>query len=202
MRSSFKRRRTRFNEICDRQFFDIDGYDHMRHYYSFFERLELQQFYSSEASSMSFLDYKFLLDDPRYSEERHWEAAFGPERYLGGLTSYVVDKGILRIGDYAFAYNLNLESIELPESLLEIGEYSFDNCRKLRHIILPSSIETIGEHAFDSELNELKLLSIIPPRIKDLGVGPRCKILIPIVAKELYRQKKRWMKYYDQIVWY
>ena len=201
MFNPFKKNRKILNEISDRQFFDIDGYDHMQHYYSFYDKLESKRFDSAEASPVGLFDFQSLLDVPRYSDERHWEAAFGPDRYSGGLTSYVVDKGVQRIGNYAFSYNLNLESIELPESLLEIGEYAFDNCRKLRHVTLPPSIETIGEHAFDSELHELKLLSITPPRIKDLGVGPGCKILIPQVAEGQYRKEKRWMKYIVQIVW-
>ena len=202
MFNPFKKNRKILNEIGDRQFFDIDGYDHMQHYYSFYDKLESKRFDSAEVSPVGLFEFQSLLDVPRYSDESHWETAFGPDRYSGGLTSFVVDKGVQRIGNYAFAYNLNLESIVLPESLLEIGEYAFDNCRKLRHVTLPSLIETIGEHAFDSELNELKLLSTTPPRIKDLGVGPGCKIMIPHVAEEQYRKEKKWMKYFVQIVWY
>lgn len=196
-----KTKHSKAEEIQNRQFFDLDGYDHMQHYYSFYERLESKRFESAEISPIGLFDYQSLLDSSRYADERNWEASSGPDSYKGGLTSYVVETGIKRIGNYAFAYNLNLESIILPETLLEIGEYAFDNCRKLRQIRLPSSVEKIGEHAFDSELSVLVVNSIRPPRIKELGIGPGCKLIIPKVAESIYRKDKHWMRYLVQIVW-
>ena len=62
MFNPFKKNRKILNEIGDRQFFDIDGYDHMQHYYSCYDKLESKRFDSAEVSPVGLFDVQSLLD--------------------------------------------------------------------------------------------------------------------------------------------
>lgn len=52
------------------------------------------------------------------------------------------------VGDYAFWYCTNLNSITLPNSIKEIGDYAFYECQNLKNIIVPNSVIKIGKSAF------------------------------------------------------
>ena len=43
------------------------------------------------------------------------------------------------IGNYAFAYCQNLESVVIPDSATSIGNYSFYNCTRLQNVTMPLS---------------------------------------------------------------
>ncbi|MBR2650025.1 MAG: leucine-rich repeat domain-containing protein [Clostridia bacterium] len=58
-----------------------------------------------------------------------------------------VPKGVIRIGNEAFARCENLTDIKLPESLLQIGNSAF--CyTSLTNVVIPKSVTSIGELAF------------------------------------------------------
>lgn len=54
------------------------------------------------------------------------------------------------IGQYAFAYNENVESIHIPASVVTIGEYAFVECKNAGEIVFEgeSSVKSIGARAF------------------------------------------------------
>ena len=53
------------------------------------------------------------------------------------------------ISDYAFAGNMNLETVKLPKTMQTIGAYAFAGCAKLTSIDI-SAVKSIGEYAFTS----------------------------------------------------
>ena len=72
------------------------------------------------------------------------------------IKKIVLDKGVTGIGDHAFFFCNNLESVELPEGLKRIGQESFSTCGiSLRSIWLPVSLVLVEKEAF-SECTELK----------------------------------------------
>ena len=58
------------------------------------------------------------------------------------------------IGNYAFAYCNDLNSITTPASLTGIGSYAFYYCDSLKSITIPANVTSIGQYAFsESGLN-------------------------------------------------
>jgi hypothetical protein len=60
----------------------------------------------------------------------------------------VIENGVTRIGEGAFAECYGLTEVILPQSLKEIGEYAFYWDFNLEKVTLENGIETIGEGAF------------------------------------------------------
>lgn len=57
--------------------------------------------------------------------------------------------GIKEISKYAFAGNLSVKTIYLPDDMVEIADYAFAECTSLVTVIMPDTLEIIGDHAFD-----------------------------------------------------
>lgn len=127
------------------------------------------------------------------------EKMYGLDIYKGGLYTFDVKHGIKRIGTNAFAYNLNLKDISLPEGLEIIDSYAFFYCESMKKITIPSTVYFIGEDAFWNKLDMLILLCETPPKITTIGVNDKCKIIVPAKAFETYRNTRRWKKYAKQI---
>ena len=53
------------------------------------------------------------------------------------------------IDDFAFSYCTALEEVVLHEGLKTIGGSAFIGCRSLIHIVIPRSVTAIGENAFN-----------------------------------------------------
>ena len=108
------------------------------------------------------------IDGVLFNKEKTWLYAYpaGAER-----TSYHILDGVTTIGGNAFAYNLalrsvvmpnsvektffgtfsgcrNLENVRFSENLKSLGAYSFDNCENIRVIDLPASVSSFAESVF------------------------------------------------------
>lgn len=72
-------------------------------------------------------------------------------RYLERNSSFhefVLPSDIRIVGDYAFAYSVYLESINLPSTITSINQYAFYQCQKLKITALPSALISLGPSAF------------------------------------------------------
>ena len=69
-------------------------------------------------------------------------------RQRNGIKKIVIEEGVTRIGDYAFAGCQNLTSVEIPNSVKSIGVRAFVECIKLPSIEIPNSVTSIEEQAF------------------------------------------------------
>jgi len=72
---------------------------------------------------------------------------YGNEGY-SLITNLVIENGVTRIGDKAFAYLVGLESVTIPGCVKSIGSYAFYLCKNLTSVTIPGSVDTIGSHAF------------------------------------------------------
>lgn len=64
------------------------------------------------------------------------------------LKKIVVSDSVNVIGTGAFAYNDNLESVELSNNMKEIPARLVEDCVKLQSIVIPVDVTKIGENAF------------------------------------------------------
>ena len=101
-------------------------------------------------------------------------------RYKGKSKNVVVPDGIEWIGPYAFANNMNLQTIQFPDTLDSIGEGAFSGCKNLISIDIPDNVYHISFNCFR---NCTKLTQVnLPIRIKKIPSNcfENCKSLTNI----------------------
>lgn len=100
-------------------------------------------------------------------------------------TSFTVPESVTSIGDYAFYYCGNLETVVLPENLLSIGKEAFFQCEKLSSVVLPENLQSIGNSAF-TYCNITSV--VVPANVVDMGYGvfSACKHLTTATIESEY----------------
>ena len=85
---------------------------------------------------------------------------------LGCANSYIYE-GIVAIEDYAFFYNTEITTLELPSTLQTIGIQAFEGCSNLQSIELPANLTSIGNQAFNicRNLEEITCHATTPPTL-------------------------------------
>ena len=73
------------------------------------------------------------------------------------IKNIVIGEGITSIGEYAFAYCENTESISLPSTLTSIESLAFSGNYALKEITIPESVTNIGASAFAYATNLSKV---------------------------------------------
>ena len=68
--------------------------------------------------------------------------------HIGTFKSIIIPSGVTYIDNYAFAWNQNLASIELPNSLKEMGYHIFYRCDALTTLNIPNSVEKDNGYTF------------------------------------------------------
>ena len=70
--------------------------------------------------------------------------------YTSSIKNVVIGAGVTSIGEYAFAFCTNLESVTFEEDCVvtTISQYAFYGCTALKSITIPASVTTIGASAF------------------------------------------------------
>ena len=58
------------------------------------------------------------------------------------------DAEVTEIGNYAFRFCENLQTLEVPDTLVNIGRFAFYGCESLESLTLPENLEHIGSFAF------------------------------------------------------
>ena len=77
------------------------------------------------------------------------------------------DAVVSAIGDWAFANNKYVETVEIPDSIKNIGKGAFYNCVKLQSITVPEGVTALSANTFEKclYLEEVKLGS----KLKSIG---------------------------------
>lgn len=81
---------------------------------------------------------------PDYSKEKAAPWKEHSER----ITSLVIERGVTRIGSYAFYQCANLVSVTIPDSVTEIGPAAFEACASLTSVIIPGSVQIVSNFMF------------------------------------------------------
>lgn len=85
------------------------------------------------------------------------------------LREVILNEGLRKIGDDAFADCTSLERITFPSTVLEIDENAFFGCTRLREVVLNEGITQIGKHAFHG-CSSLEVITL-PSTLNEIGVG-------------------------------
>jgi hypothetical protein len=93
------------------------------------------------------------------------------------ITRIVIDEGVSRIGNSAFAEYRNVVSVNIPPSVTDIGNQAFYLCQSLSSIALPDGLENIGDYAF-AGCNLSKIT--IPQAVTHIGNNALCNSLSAI----------------------
>ena len=83
----------------------------------------------------------------------------GAFEYCGDLNSVNFGEGLLSIGSDAFRYCPNIETVSLPESLTTINDGAFKRCSKLTSIDIPNKVTKLNDNTF-AYCTSLKNVSI------------------------------------------
>jgi len=91
---------------------------------------------------------------------------------------------VMKIGDDAFSWNLNLKTVELPNTVKTIASWAFAEALNLESVKMPNMLDSIGHQAFQ-ECEKLKEISI-PSSVRFIGLSAfvGCKSIDTIVIPE------------------
>ncbi len=90
-----------------------------------------------------------------------------PETVTYRGTTYTVTA----IGNAAFAYCHEVNSVNIPNTVTSIGNYAFNSLVRLKSVNLPNSIKHIGEYAFVSCMCMVIIDNALPDSIVSVGEG-------------------------------
>lgn len=85
-----------------------------------------------------------------------------------GASEFTVPDGTVAIADTAFAHNMSLRRVVLPEGLTTIGYGAFDGCNNLTDIVIPDSV-TVARGLVNNGLDTIELGS----QVTELWMTPR-----------------------------
>ena len=69
-------------------------------------------------------------------------------KYRYQMKSVIIEEGVTSVGNTAFYWFTNLESVKLPESLIRIGEQAFAQSNQMTEFVIPAGVQEIDDNAF------------------------------------------------------
>lgn len=112
-----------------------------------------------------------------------------------------IPQGVETIGDYAFSYFSDRQSVILPEGVRVLGDYAFLHCWSLHTITFPASVTKIGHGAFDlcEAFESVVAMSEDPCQMDNESFTPgtfsRAVLYVPDGAEEKYRNADGWKNF-------
>lgn len=112
-----------------------------------------------------------------------------------------IPQGVDTIGEYAFAYLSDRQSVILPEGVKVLGDYAFLHCWSLHTITFPASVTKIGHGAFDlcEAFESVVAMSEDPCQMDNESFTPgtysRAVLYVPDGAEEKYRNADGWKNF-------
>jgi len=100
------------------------------------------------------------------------------------IRSVEIPASVEEIGDGAFSYCRELESIQWSQNLKKIGASVFNYCEKLENIVIPQSVAYLGGMAI-ANIDNLKSVKILNPQMehsmnsRTIVNVPNCTLIIP-----------------------
>lgn len=64
------------------------------------------------------------------------------------METLTIPEGVVKIHPYAFAYCLNLKTVDMADSVISVGDRAFEGCESLEKIRLSATLSEIEEYTF------------------------------------------------------
>lgn len=90
-------------------------------------------------------------------------------KYKGNAEEAEIPAGVTNIGSYAFAKNLSLRSVFMPDTVTEIGGSVFAGCTSLERVRLSEKLNAIGREQF-KDCTSLRSIEV-PDSVKVLRIN-------------------------------
>ena len=99
--------------------------------------------------------------NPRYDSRNNCNAIIetATDKLIAGCNATVIPADVKHIDWLAFSSS-DIKSVTLPEGLLTLGEYAFEYCNNLDSIVIPASVTYVDCEAFNG--NSLKYIAVDP----------------------------------------
>ena len=86
---------------------------------------------------------KGAMKDYRESSPAPWA------EYADAIGSVIIEKGVTKVGSYAFFAMENITAVSFADSVSQVGSYAFYDCKSLSLLNLGYGLQKIGESAFE-----------------------------------------------------
>jgi hypothetical protein len=107
-----------------------------------------------------------------------------------GIQSVILQYGVTFVDREAFAWNLDMQTFDIPNTVFALGAYALHGAESLRALVIPASVEYIGAMAFSwtVSLKHVYFLGAEPPVFgTDVFFMSGIEtIRIPVGARESY----------------
>jgi len=103
------------------------------------------------------------MPDYTYRDWAPWDS------FRRNITAVLIEYGVTRIGNTAFAFCSNITSVVIPNSVTSIGVRAFLLCTSLTSITIPNSVTHIEQAAFGGCRSLTSI--IIPNSVTEIGIG-------------------------------
>ncbi len=146
----------------------IDGYKCIK-YYGEIVIPETVKYASRVFTVKKIGDYAFFCSDVTSIIIPKTVVSIGESAFqaCGKLKKITIPESVVSIGQYAFTGGTSIVSVDLPKNLGDIGEFAFKYCDNLLSITIPSSMDSLKEGVFHGCINLNSL--IIKEGVKYIG---------------------------------
>ena len=101
-------------------------------------------------------------------EMYNYYGGYGPwDESKQSVKQIIIGEGVKSIGERAFCYCSELESVSLPDSIVEINEEAFYSCGELKSIVIPDQVESIADQTFGRCYNLVDIR--LPSQLSSIG---------------------------------
>ena len=107
------------------------------------------------------------MDNYYYDEDRTPWSDCPWHKYRSAVRKVIIEDGVTFVGNEAFTFNYNIESVSIPGSVTSIGYSAFYGCYGLTDVTIPEGVTSIGEYAFYA-CSRLESISL-PASLKEVG---------------------------------
>ena len=102
-------------------------------------------------------------------EMYNYYGGYGPwHESKQSVKQIIIGEGVKSIGERAFCYCSELESVSLPDSIVEINEEAFYSCGELKSIVIPDQVESIADQTFGRCYNLVNIR--LPSQLSSIGL--------------------------------
>ena len=140
-------------------------------------------------------------DNPVYDSRNNCNAIIetASNTLIEGWEFSSIPNDITSLGDAAFIYCFNMESIKIPNSVTSIASTAFWGCG-LKSVTIPKSVTSIGTHAFYcTSLHDMYCYAVTPPKSEgDIFFDVNLKRVIlhvPAESIDAYKAKEPWKSF-------